>query len=166
MNRTMVGLIWIAQRAPVAALAATLVGAMLAWSGPPGRAAESPSSVAEPLDGQTFRAGIVQVGEEADGPLEDELMFRDGKFMSAICKRYNFVEAPYWVRQEGDRIHFLAELTSPTDGRMLWKGTIEDGKLEGTMRWTKQRWYWTIDTEHVIRGEIEEGAPGASSAAD
>lgn len=109
------------------------------------------------LDGQQFRAGIVRV--DSDGkkrPLEDQLMFADGKFSSAVCKKYNFVTAPYWTRVEGDRVHFLAELKSPTDGTMVWKGSIRGNVLEGTMRWTKKRWYWTINTEHKIRGKLEK----------
>ena len=56
----------------------------------------------------------------------------------------------------------LAELTSPTDGKMVWKGTIRGDTLEGTMRWTKKRWYWTIDTEHKIRGRLDKGPSVAS----
>jgi len=117
------------------------------------------------LDGRQFKAGIVRI-EEDDGekkePLGDQLMFGNGMFSSAICKRYNFKEAPYWVRVEGEKTHFLAELTSPTDGKMLWKGTIQGDTLVGTMRWTKKRWYWTIDTEHKIRGELEKSSSTVS----
>jgi hypothetical protein len=110
------------------------------------------------LDGRQFKAGIIRADAENDGKqptLGDELIFSNGKFSSAVCKRYNFAEAPYWVRVEGDQVHFLAELTSPTDGKMVWKGTVRGDTLEGTMRWTKERWYWTIDTEHKIRGTRE-----------
>jgi hypothetical protein len=118
-----------------------------------------------PLDGRLFRAGIVREDADDEGkkrPLEDRLLFKDGKFSSAVCKRYNFTAAPYWVRTEGDRVHFLAELASPTDGTMVWKGSIRGDTLEGTMRWTKKRWYWTIDTEHKIRGKLENGVNAAS----
>jgi len=111
---------------------------------------------AGPLDGRLYSAGIVRNDTDDDGkrPLEDELTFRDGKFSSAVCRRYNFREAPYWVRMENGQIHFLVELTSPTDGTMVWKGTVRGDTLDGTMRWTKKRWYWTIDTEHRIRGKL------------
>jgi hypothetical protein len=150
---------WIARYLSAAAFAITLAAASFTWPGSSVRAGDplsvSSAVAAAPLDGRTFRARIVRAGAEEDGPLGDELTFSDGRFSSAICKQYNFAEAPYWVRLEGDRIHFLAELTSPTDGRMLWKGTVEGDTLEGTMHWTKKRWYWTIDTEHQIRGELE-----------
>jgi hypothetical protein len=144
-----------------------LVMAGVTWQGSRAAASESPPeppvAVAAPLDGRTFSARIVRAGSGEDGPLEDELLFSDGMFSSAICKTYNFAEAPYWVRREGDRIHFLAELTNPTDGTMLWKGTIEGGTLDATMQWTKKRWYWTIDTEHDIRGELEGSTPPATN---
>lgn len=111
-----------------------------------------------PLDGLQFSAGIVRSSEADNGnePLRDTLNFNDGQFSSVICQRYNFSSAPYWIRREDDQVHFLAELSSPTDGKMVWKGTIRDGKLEGTMRWTRKRWYWTVDVEHKIRGELND----------
>ena len=105
------------------------------------------------LDGIKFKAGIVRtenVGKVQ--PLEDELIFSDGKFISMICKSFNFEPAPYWIRSDKDQIHFLAELTSPTDGKMIWEATVRDGKLDGTMHWIKKRWYWTVDVEHKIVG--------------
>jgi hypothetical protein len=132
--------------------------------------AESAVVVAAALDGRTFDARIVRANSSEDSTQSDQigdrLVFSDGMFASAVCRRYNFADAPYWVRVEGDRIHFLAEMTSPTDGTMRWKGTIQGDTLEGTMRWTKKRWYWTIDTEHQIRGKLDEAAPGVRTGAD
>lgn len=120
----------------------------------------------QPLDGMRFRATIVKDahGDAPKKPLIDELDFHNGKFSSAICKRFNFAEAPYWVRMESGRVRFMAELQSPTDGTMLWKGTVEGRVLNGTMRWTKKRWYWTINSEHKIRGEIDNADSAASPA--
>ena len=118
----------------------------------------APSRGMPTLDGHQYKAGIVRATSAEEGekkPLGDLLMFSGGKFSSAVCKRYNFAEAPYWIRIEGDQVHFLAELTSPTDGKMVWKGTIQGDTLEGTMRWTKKRWYWTVDTEHKISGKLD-----------
>ena len=126
--------------------------------------ATSPSINTALLDGQSFAARIVRDDTGEDGPLEDRLVFKDGTFASAICERYNFQAAPYWVRVEGDEIQFISEMFSPTDGRMLWKGAIRDGALEGTMRWTRERWYWTIDAEHTIRGELMDTTGSAPPA--
>ena len=158
-------------------VAATFVAAFLlvatAWSqssiNPSEATVTPPVSNISLLDGRQFSAGIVRNDADEDEkkrPLGDKLFFSDGKFSSAVCRKYNFAEAPYWVRVEGDQVHFLAELTSPTDGRMLWKGTIRGDNLEGTMRWTKKRWYWTIDTEHKIRGKLEKGPSAASPPAN
>ena len=161
------------KQAPIRVAAVTVATTFLlstsAWAQSPAISTEAkmghPIASVALLDGRQFNAGIVQADAEEDGtkpPLVDQLMFSNGKFSSAVCKRYNFTEAPYWVRVEGDQVHFLAELTSPTDGRMVWKGTVRGDTLEGTMRWTKERWYWTIDTEHKIRGQLEKGLNPAS----
>lgn len=120
------------------------------------QAVASGTASSTPLDGLTFSAGIVRAEDEEKKPLDDVLTFKDGQFSSEVCRRYNFASAPYWIRRDGDQVHFLAELTSPTDGKMLWQGSIRDGKLEGTMRWTRKRWYWTIDAEHNIRGKVKD----------
>ena len=143
---------------------AVLVLTAAAWSQSsldPGKTKTSPTIASTgPLDGRQFNARIVRADanvEERGQPLGDQLTFRDGRFSSAICKKFNFVEAPYWVRVEGDKIYFLAELASPTDGAMRWKGVIRGNTLEGTMRWEKKRWYWTINVEHKIHGELTGG---------
>lgn len=117
-----------------------------------------------PLDGLRFKVGIVKEGAEDENPLGDTLTFDGGNFSSAICKQFNFAAAPYWIRREGDTVRFLAELESPTDGRMVWNGTISGDDLEGTMRWTRTRWYWTIDAEHRIRGTLEPAIQTGSNA--
>lgn len=121
-----------------------------------------------PLDGLQFSAAITSDGDEEaqNRPLEDELAFNDGQFSSLVCARYNFAAAPYWIRRDGERIHFLAEMSSPTDGTMVWKGTIRNGKLEGTMRWIKKRWYWTIDAKHTVRGELSDPVTPVTSRAN
>jgi len=114
-----------------------------------------------PLDGHEFSAAIVpKVDSSAPSePLLDRLFFVDGMFSSKICERYGFVPGAYWVRGTADAIEFSSVLLSPTDGVMEWKGTVKDGKLSGTMRWTRERWYWTIEAEHQISGELASLPP-------
>jgi hypothetical protein len=129
----------------------------------------SPTVSARPLDGRQFNVHIVRDDAGKDGKnrgLGDQLTFSNEKFSSAICKKYNFAEAPYWVRIEGDRVHFLAELASPTDGTMRWEGTMRGDTLEATMRWTKTRWYWKIDTTHKISGTLMKGLTAASPSSN
>jgi hypothetical protein len=167
----------ILNQASTFASAATLVFTLFlptpAWSQsstPPGET-RSPLGVASahPLDGRKFSARIVRDDADSNNknpPLGDILSFSNGKFSSEICRRYNFTDAPYWIRVEGDQVHFLAELKSPTDGTMLWKGTVRGDTLEGTMQWTKERWYWTINAKHRIRGELQKGALAAPPPAN
>ncbi len=118
------------------------------------------------LDGKQFKAGIVRADadeEKKKSPLGDLLIFNEGKFSSVVCKKYNFAAAPYQVSKDGDQVHFSAVLHSPTDGKMAWKGIIRGDSLEGTMHWTKKRWYWTIDVEHKIVGKLEVGLNSGSS---
>jgi hypothetical protein len=140
--------------APVAATAIGFLAALSVMALP--AVAETSLHVAAPLDGMVFSAGIVRSGAAPDAPLEDVLEFRDGVFSSVMCRRYNFADAPYWVRPDGGETLFLAELTSPTDGRMVWQGSVVGGVLTGTMRWTRERWYWTVDVEHAITGRLQE----------
>jgi hypothetical protein len=119
------------------------------------------SAGAGPLDGYSYSAQIVRDdgSPAASEPLVDTLLFERGEFSSAICVRYNFEPSEYWVRQNGEAVEFLAELTSPTDGRMIWRGTVRYGELEGTMRWIRKRWYRTLDVTHKIHGTVE-ATPG------
>ncbi len=143
---------------------ALIVALMAAGLAPPSFAqaiTQAPQAASlAPLDGQTFDAGIVrQADASPTDPLLDQLFFADGMFSSKICERYGFVPGPYWVRGEPDAIEFQAVLHSPTDGIMEWQGTVKDGKLDGTMRWTRERWYWTVEAEHRISGELSPQAP-------
>ena len=158
---------------PAAAFAAVLVLPATAWSqssDSPGMTAASPAAAnANSLDGQEFDVRIVRddaKDDENNRGLGDILSFSNGKFSSKICRRFNFADAPYWIRVEGDRTHFLAELKSPTDGSMRWQGTIRGDTLEGTMRWRRERWYWTIDATHEIRGRLQKGVSTASPPVD
>ena len=152
-----------------AILAAVLAFPTSAWS----QSSKRPSKPATPptavkpysLDGQKFKVRIVR-DSNSDGNkkrgLGDILSFKNGNFSSQICRRYNFEDAPYWIRVEGNKTHFLVELKSPTDGTMRWQGTIHGNILEGTMRWRRERWYWTIDATHKIRGKLQKAMSIAS----
>jgi hypothetical protein len=119
-----------------------------------------------PLDGLEFDAGIVRQedGKDPAEPLTDRLLFANGKFSSRICERYGFVPGAYWVRGTADEIEFSAVLHSPTDGTMEWQGTVKDGKLDGTMRWIRERWYWTIEADHRISGQLSSQPSGPTSS--
>ena len=166
ITRTSMGLARIRQKAYKTALLLTLVLTTIPLLDSSLHAGEAePVASSHDLrqfDGLKFSARIVREDGGDGDQISDKLTFNDGMFSSEICKRYNFVDAPYWVRKQDERLYFLAELKSPTDGTMIWKGTIEGDTIEGTMRWTKKRWYWTIDTEHRIRGKLEKAESGTT----
>ena len=68
-------------------------------------------------DGRTFRVEAFEGGKKV---FDDQLVFKNGTFISESCKKFGFSQSPYYVRREGDRIQFLAETTSPTHGTMKW----------------------------------------------
>jgi len=87
------------------------------------------------LDGLVFVGEIGEQGK-AKGD-QDEFVFQDGTFRSAACDPYGFTAAPYATQAEGDAVSFESETVSPTDGRMVWRGTINGGSIEGTATWHK-----------------------------
>jgi len=101
------------------------------------------------LDGRTFRVEAFEGGKKV---FDDQLVFRNGTFISEGCKKFGFKQSPYYVRQEGDRIQFLAETVSPTHGTMMWKGTVTNDRLDGGFRWKKERWYWTVLRDFDVKG--------------
>ncbi len=103
-----------------------------------------------PLDGMIFE-GIIGPRENPDR--QDELHFNNGRFWSAICVKCGFEPGEYWVRYEGEAIHFRGELTGER-GTFTYRGIISDDKANVSIDWRKERWYWTIEREMAFRGEL------------
>lgn len=101
------------------------------------------------LDGKTFAVELGEMGaEEGDA---DGLVFTMGTFRSTGCDPYGFTAAPYMAMEKDGAIHFEAETTSPTEGRMHWKGVATGDTIEGSATWYKgedQR------TEYWFRGRL------------
>jgi hypothetical protein len=93
-----------------------------------------------PLDGKTF---VVETGEKGkSGGDKDTLTFRDGNFRSAGCDQYGFGDGAYTSTVNGDAIQFEAVTTSPTKGKMTWKGTVQGDKIEVVYVWVDaSHWY-------------------------
>lgn len=102
------------------------------------------------IDGKVFHGDIVD--EKGVVRSTDVVSFSGGKFHSVTCERFGFSEVPYWIRTEGDAVHFLAEAAHPENGSMRFKGMVRDGRAEWTAVWTKTRWYWSIRREIAFRG--------------
>ena len=93
-----------------------------------------------PLDGKTF---VVETGEKGkSGGDKDTLTFKDGNFRSAGCDQYGFGDGAYTSSVKGDSIQFEAVTTSPTKGKMTWKGTVTGDKIEVAYVWVDaSHWY-------------------------
>ena len=93
-----------------------------------------------PLDGKTF---VVETGEMGKNAADkDTLTFRDGNFHSMGCDQYGFGDGVYTSTVNGETIRFEAVTTSPTKGKMTWKGTVQGDKIEVGYVWVDaSHWY-------------------------
>ncbi|MHC4292389.1 MAG: hypothetical protein ACYSTR_09290 [Planctomycetota bacterium] len=109
-------------------------------------------AVSHILDGKKFIGPTGEKGKKVHH--EDLLSFSEGKFTSSECFQYGFKGGPYTAKVEADAIHFLAEATSPTHGKMVWQGTLKGDTLDVTYTWTKERWFWTTFREYWFKGSL------------
>ena len=117
-----------------------------------GKSAQDNIAVSHILDGKKFIGPTGEKGKKVHH--EDVLTFSDGKFTSSECFQYGFKGGPYTAAVEADSIHFHAETTSPTHGKMMWKGTLQGDTLVVTYTWTKKRWLWTTFREYWFKGSL------------
>lgn len=92
------------------------------------------------LDGKTF---MVETGEKGkSGGDKDTLIFKDGNFHSTACDQYGFGDGAYTSTAIGDSIQFEAITTSPTKGKISWKGTVKGDKIDVSYVWVDaSHWY-------------------------
>lgn len=132
----------------VAVLLGVAVGSTIA--GLPTRAGAKTTSWRRPLvaltDGfeDTRFVGSLRV-ENQIGSDEEVLTFRDGEFASRICRKYGYPPASYWVRRDAEGLHFFANLENPDNGTIRFEGVFDGATMRATARWTKERWYWTVE---------------------
>ena len=87
------------------------------------------------LDGKVFVGEIGKKGQKAGD--KDDLVFKDGKFLSTACAKYGFTEAPYTAMGGGKKTTFETETKSPKEGTMKWKGTVQGEMVRATVIWSK-----------------------------
>jgi len=83
------------------------------------------------LDGRNFLGVVLECGKTAGDA--DEIIFKDGRFRSTACDRWEYGDGAYTATAAGDAIAFEAETESPKYGKLHWKGVVRGGKLDGTM---------------------------------
>lgn len=113
--------------------------------------AAAPAAI-QSLDGMNFRGPVGMKGKPRRR--EDSFIFEDGQFISENCKAQGFTPDAYWVRQEGDAIHFRAELKSPEHGTIVYEGQLRGDELEASFVWTKKRWYWNVERDFWFKGKL------------
>ena len=107
------------------------------------------------LDGMVFIGHVGPKGKEANG--EDEVVFQNGRFLSASCSKYGFGSAPYTAYKDGETIIFTTVTQSLKHGQIDWKGRITGDEIEASYRWTKERWYWfDANEEHWLRAQLKK----------
>lgn len=114
------------------------------------------------LDGMSFAGSFGVEGKPGDR--KDILYFRNGHFWSDICVPCGFAPAKYWVRMEGDTIHFRGEMPSGDRGTFYYTGTVRNGHMSARVNWRKKRWYWSIDRDFRFQGKLVD-APVSESVA-
>jgi len=132
------------------ALSITLLAAALAFAIP---ARAQPTS----LDGKAFVAEAGEKGKAADEK-GDILSFRDGKFHSSACDQYGYGSGAYRSSQTEGGMAFEAETTSEKDGRLVWKGIVKGGAIEGTFVHHRKGWLLNPNPspiEHWFKGNAK-----------
>lgn len=123
----------------------------LCWAGPIVAA-----EVSHRLDGMAFVGNNGEQGHELDPDEHEEIIFENGRFRSRSCDPYNFGDAEYSTTLNGNAIQFEAVTTSPTHGKIAWRGTVDGGTASVTFVWTKERWYWDTRRQYWFRGKLKD----------
>lgn len=110
-----------------------------------------------PLDGLAFRGRLGPADAPPDDRVRDALYFRNGHFWSEQCTECGFEPGRYWVRYSSEGIHFRGRLQNDDGGVFHYRGLVrDDGDIEATIAWHKERWYWTINREFRFDGTQRE----------
>jgi hypothetical protein len=88
------------------------------------------------LDGRSFDVVVTEEGKESGD--KDQIVFKDQQFESVGCRQYGFGPVAYTTELSDGVVTFQATSTSPTDGTIEWRGTVEADRIEGQMLWHKQ----------------------------
>jgi hypothetical protein len=109
------------------------------------------------LDGRVFVADAGEKGKDAD-ERNDVITFANGQFHSSACDQYGFNKGTYKASSAGDAVAFEAETTSEKDGRLVWKGTVRGGEIEGTFVHYRKGWMLNpspAPVEHWFKGRVK-----------
>ena len=112
------------------------------------------TAISGDFDGRSYAADFGQDDKKAGG--KDVVEFAGGLMSTRLCVRFGFQPAPYLVRVEGKKVHFYSEMLSEKQGKIVFSGYVEDGKLHADAKWAKARWYWTVNVGIRFDGALTD----------
>jgi opacity protein-like surface antigen len=112
------------------------------------------TAISGDFDGRSYAADFGQDDKKAGG--KDVVEFANGLMSTRLCVRFGFQPAPYLVRVEGRKVHFYSEMISKEQGKIVFSGYVEDGKLKADAKWAQARWYWTVNVGIKFDGALTD----------
>jgi opacity protein-like surface antigen len=106
------------------------------------------------FDGRSYAADFGQDDKKTGG--KDVVEFSGGLMSTRLCVRFGFQPAPYLVRVEGRKVHFYSEMISKEQGKIVFSGYVEGGKLKADAKWAQARWYWTVNVGIKFDGTLTD----------
>jgi hypothetical protein len=104
------------------------------------------------FDGRMYAVSFGQDHKSEAG--RDVVRFENGKMSTALCIKFGFEPAPYYVRVEASRVYFQSEMVSITQGKNIFSGYVEGDQLIAHSDWAQARWYWTINVGAWFKGSL------------
>jgi hypothetical protein len=94
------------------------------------------------LDGTRWKVKLRPEGGAAvkgEKPIDDELIFADGKVTSTACQKYGFGASAYCVEGKHGMLTWETEQVSDNQGmgKTQWYGRLSAEKIAGKMIWRK-----------------------------
>jgi hypothetical protein len=105
------------------------------------------------LDGKIFTGQEGLMGEKSSGV--DEVVFKDGKFISNGCLEWGFSGGEYTTTADGENVHFVADTYSDKYGRIIWTGTVKGNHLDATFIWFDKEKYSKPEQIKWFSGDVK-----------
>ena len=102
------------------------------------------------LDGRSFVGIVLECGKAQGDP--DTIIFRDGRFRSTACDRYDYGDGAYTATAADGAVRFEAQTESPKYGKLLWQGVVRGRRLDGSL--TMVRDGKTLGEKWLLAGEV------------
>jgi hypothetical protein len=103
------------------------------------------------LDGRNFVGVVLECGKtEGDA---DTIIFRNGRFRSSACDRYDYGDGAYIASAGDGAVRFTVQTESPKYGQLVWQGVVRGRRLDATF--TMVRDGKTLGEKWVLAGEPE-----------